>query len=525
LIVDAGYAAQRGAAQELNTSAGSVAQQWATETQIAEKGRLYVVAQDLSDAPSAETSRHAITRLSQLYYAFPSNNHRASLQDALRRVNNELLDEGRRHQTHKCVVLAAAAVQGRRCIIANIGLTAASLVRGSHLGQLTPAHTWEEAYPKGADDEEDLPPARSLGRSSRALADYVSLILPRGSYLLLSTSGVPDGISETEVQEVLANAESAQLAAEKLASIADEHQVCQNCGVAVLSVAGKGGPVSKLPPVALYGLYVAGGAAIVAIGALLLSRPNLGEIGAATRTQAPAHTATIVAQGSPTVAELAPTEKAEPTSAPSLAPPSPALEPATSIAQATRPPTATAAAAATSTPATELANIEKPPWPIAPYQDEPVYQGDNSVLVWQWHRKLGPEEVYAVRIWKDGEKEPESATALVGGREHRFGLPLDQAGKQHWNVAVMGREGGVLRPVSASSETKTFWWMGPRRQDTAQPPTNTPVPPTATPIPPTSTSAPPSATPVPPTNTPIPPTNTPLPPTDTPVPPTPTPLP
>ena len=535
MLLNAGHATHPGAANQQNSSYHSVVQQWVTGAQVAEKGRLYLVATDMSDEPTAETSRHAISRLCQLYYTYPSTSVRESLQNALNRVNREIYEEGERHQSTKCVSLLVAAIQGNRCTLANVGTTRAYLVHKGQLQQITPTRTTAEVCLPEPELVEGEPvsehgqnPVYSLGNSQRMLADFGHLSFAKDDTLLLGTSGLYEALDESQVVQTIAESHSPQEAANQLVGLVSRDESGSATTVVILSATGggaSGGPMSQL---ASWMLWAIGGVAIVSIGAILMalldspSTPKNRPASTPTRTQTTVNrtrTATLPAI-------LRPTSTPEPRQPTTVAPPPTATRVGPAIvATATRPVAATHTPVALITP--EHETLAEAPTLIAPYESEPVYQEENSVLIWQWRRRLGPGEFFAVRIWRDGDPVPGSAQAITGALEYRFGLPLDRTGKQRWNITVVKESASGYVQISESSESRAFWWMGPRPKQptsTPLPPTDTPIPPTDTLIPPTSTLAP-TDTPVPPTDTPVPPTDTPVPPTHTPLPPTPTPLP
>jgi len=514
LILDVGRASYRGRAHEHNGDYYSVAQHWVTDAQLAEKGWLFLLADGIGGEQPGESSRHAVNRLYQLYYTHPSNNIRQSLQHALNRVNNEIYEEAKRHQAKKSVMLLAAVVKGGALYIANSGQVRAYLCHKGRLHQVTPDHPWEEVLPPPRSEEElakaeaegNLPPARSLGSSRRLAVDWARRRFAVGDVLLLCTDGLYQTLSAGEIQQAVAENPKAQAAADRLVGLAGQQESEDDATAVVGSATAKKPGKGVMALLASWLFWVGIGVAIlIAVVGLATWRRSLSISGP---TLSP--TATNTARMSTLPVAVRPTSTPRPT-----ATASPTMEPtATEKPKVIQPqPTATAPLpSATFTPLPVLYNAPKV---IAPYDGEAVYEGENNVLVWQWYRQLGADELFEIRMWREGSEPPARGTTQTPWTEFRFGVPFGRTGKYYWNVMVVRKTVDSSVVVSVSSETHFFWWMGPRPP--ATPPTPTPLPPTNTP--------PPTVTPVPPTNTPLPPTSTPVPPTNTPLPPTPTPLP
>lgn len=519
MIFDVGSASHPGQARTSTTDHCSVAQHWVTDAQLAEKGRLFVVADSLGQDASDVDSRHAVNRLYQLYYTYPSSNVRESLQRAISRVGVELYEESIRHQRPKRVMLVAAVLLGTHAYLINVGQTQAFVYHAEHLTALTPARAWDEIIPSAdlPEAEREKTPAHVLGWSRVALSDSVHRHLALNDILLLCSDGLHQAVSNAETAQLAAQAAHAQELADQLVSLAVQRGATSETPDAATAVAiratakGKGGgPFSLVASWVLWGVL---GVAIVAgvLGLLSLTSPSSRTQPTATLTLSPT---AVRLDSTPTLtlpAILKPTATPPATTTSTRAASTPTKRP-TSRPQ----PTNTASRATPTSSHTPSLALYDAPKVIAPYTDEPVYLDENNSFVWQWFRQLTAEESFEVRIWKEGATPPERGSIRTGAQQQRFWLPGEQTGKYFWDVLVVKTAGAQVQPISLRSEPRSFWWMGPRPAK----PTDTPhsAPPTHTPVPPTNT-------PAPPTDTPVPPTNTPAPPTDTPVPPTPTPLP
>ena len=512
MIFDVGSASHPGQTRTNNSDHCSVAQHWVTNAQLAEKGRLFVVADSLGVEATDVDSRHAVNRLYQLYYTYPSNNVRESLQRAISRVGLELYEESIRHQTQKHVMLLAVAVLGAHAYLANVGQTQAYLHHQGRLTQLAPTRPWDEIIPPGdlAESERERTPARVLGWSRVALSDFVHHHLALNDILILCSDGLHQAVSATEIEQLAARAANAQELADQLTNLATESGAEDAATAVTVRATAKGKGGGPLSMVASWALWSALGVAIVAgvVGLLSLASPSSRSQPTATLPR-PSPTATGVTN----TPSLTLPAILRPTSTPPATATSTRAFTATARPTSASRPTNTPLQATPTSSHTPSLALYDAPRVIAPYTDEPVYQEENNSLVWQWIRPLTAEESFEVRIWKEGTTPPERGSIRTGAQQHRFWLPGEQTGKYFWDVVVVKIAGGQSQPISLRSEPRSFWWMGPRPAQ----PTNTPVPPTSTPRP--------TATPMPPTDTPVPPTDTPAPPTDTPVPPTPTPLP
>lgn len=527
MILDVGHATKLGQEREQGKHYHSVAQHWVTDAQLAERGRLFLIADDLRGPSPDEPSRHAVSRVAQLYYTQPSSDARQGLQQAIRRVNAELYGEGVRHQRRECVALLALAISDAQAVIVSVGNARAYLLRRHRLRPLTPARSLEEMSPAPESQEPDkeTTPAYSLGWSPHPLADMVRQTLSVGDKLLLCTQEVSEAVRDEELCEALETADSAQAAAERLTAIAQERGQTEATAV-VINVVARGAKEGRLPFLASWLFWGIVGVAVAAtvIAFLAWTGTSPPPVVTPSPTLTRPKTASLPAILRPTLT-LPPAElKALLQSPTPTAPPTATSQPRPTN---TRPrPTTTATATATVLPvlypAVEL---------IAPHEGEAIYQGENNRLIWRWSRKLRAGERYEIRLWPDTAAPPSRGTMYTEESQLRFGLPV--AGKYYWDVTVVRQAPEGSMPVSERSETRSFWWMGPRGEQptptiTKAPtettsPTTAAIPPTPT-LPPTDTP-PPTSTPVPPTTTPLPPTDTPLPPTDTPLPPTPTPLP
>ncbi len=518
MILEVGYASHPGQARTNNSDHASVVQHWVTNAQLAEKGKIFVIADSLGKEAEDVDSRHAVNRLCQLYYTYPSGNVRESLQRAIARVGVELYEEGIRHQAEKHVMLLAVVVLGAQVYLANVGQMQGYVYHKGRLTQLTPARPGDEVLPSGEMDEAQRAqtPARALGWSRVALSDLVHHHLALGDVLILCSDGLHQAVSPAEIEQLVSKSTSAQELADQMAQAATDRGAEDAASAVVIRATAKGKEGRPLSMVASWVLWSALGIAILAGLVVLLSLASPSSRSQPTATLPSSPTAVSLAgTPSPTLpAILRPTSTLPPTATntPRSAPTYTKAAPTESSGSPSRPiqtPTR-GAPVATNTLARALFDA---PRVIAPYADEPVYEADNNLLVWQWIRQLTIDESFEIRIWREGSTPPERGSIRTGAQEHRFGMPGGQTGKYLWDVQVVKVQGGQAQPISLRSEPRSFWWMGPRPAQ----PTDTPVPPTNTPVP--------TDTPAPPTDTPVPPTDTPIPPTDTPVPPTPTPLP
>jgi protein phosphatase len=482
LILDVGHAAvisspHAGQAQQPNGDCYSTPPHWVTEAQLAEKGRLFVLADAFTGQEASESCRHAVNRLYQLYYSHPSSDIRRVLQQAIQRINNELYDEARRRQSSKSVMLLAAVLHRSGVHIADVGQVRAYLWHRGYIRQITTDHPAEEALPltndapaageseKGKDSPENRRPMRSLGNSRQVLIDLFWQRFAPGDRLLLCTDGFYQLAQEAEIAQCLQG--KAQDAAERLISLVQDRGNADSASVLLIAARSKEAGSPAIPILASRLFWGVVGVAILAgvvvlgtwLGPLLSPEP--------TPTSSPTATHTLRASTLPAALRPTPT-------------PLPETVTSTPLPTLTAPPTNTPSSpTATSTATAPVRVFEAAPQVIAPYDDEAIYEGDNNRLVWQWHRQLRADEIFEVRIWKEGAEVPARGAIQTSVMEPRFGVPFGQAGKYFWSVAAARRTLSDVELVSAWSEAHFFWWMGPRP---SKPPTPTPVP-TPTPLP------------------------------------------
>jgi eight-cysteine-cluster-containing protein len=167
-----------------------------------------------------------------------------------------------------------------------------------------------------------------------------------------------------------------------------------------------------------------------------------------------------------------PTPTATPTAPVTRTPtvtPGPSLVPtAASRPSAIRTPTTTPTPTptATSTPTTTATPTPRAPVLITP-EDGARLGGESISLRWDWHRELGPDEHFDVRVWKEGAPHRGIAWTEQPWHEVR-GLG---EGKYYWSIVVVRHTG--TRPdgtkeweaVSHESEVRWFAYSPPSASD------------------------------------------------------------
>ena len=263
MILDVGHAAAAwpshlGQAQQSDGNCYSVVPHWVTGAQLAEKGRLFVLASAFDGQEAGESCRHAVNRLYQLYYSHPSSDIRQGLQQAIQRVNNELYDEARRRQSSKSVMMLAAVLYRNGLHIANIGRVRAYLWHKGYLRQLTTDHPVEEVVPTAdcppeageSEKAKNLPenqrPTRSLGNSRQLLIDFSWQRFTLGDKLLLCTDGFYQLAQGDEIAPCLQE-DKVQDAANRLINLVQDRDDANNASVLLIAARSKGTETPAIP--------------------------------------------------------------------------------------------------------------------------------------------------------------------------------------------------------------------------------------------------------------------------------------
>ena len=107
-------------------------------------------------------------------------------------------------------------------------------------------------------------------------------------------------------------------------------------------------------------------------------------------------------------------------------------------AQTTLQPPPTPTPMYTPTPvATPTPELLPPPIPLEP-ENGASFVGGPVVLKWQWDRPRTPDEVFSVRVYREGETKP-CHHAQARDLEYWGDLTYCTAGKHYWGVALARR--------------------------------------------------------------------------------------
>lgn len=113
-------------------------------------------------------------------------------------------------------------------------------------------------------------------------------------------------------------------------------------------------------------------------------------------------------------------------------------------------------AVATAVAATQAAELASAPTLLTPI-DGAVLQHPAAMLNWEWERPLLGDEVYDVRVWKEGEPHYGITWSVQSSFDLTDWLRQQQPGEYFWSIAVIvGRDGQVERNVSAEAPAHRF---------------------------------------------------------------------
>ncbi len=172
-------------------------------------------------------SEAAVTELARAYFATRRRDIGKNLAEALASVNDAVLGAAAdRDLRGASTTVVAAAIEGRRAVIANLGDSRAYLMRGGLLRQLTTDHAG--------------PSARSITRFAGdprgVRPDVFAARLRPGDRLLLCSDGVTIHLSESDIVPLLGRGD-AETAAKRLVRAAVERGGRDNATAVVVVAA------------------------------------------------------------------------------------------------------------------------------------------------------------------------------------------------------------------------------------------------------------------------------------------------
>jgi len=229
--IELGTLSQVGLKRDLNED--SVAFREPNEPrQLAVKGRLYVIADGMGGHPAGSVaSEYAAQRVVEEYYENPHRDIAKALTETVERVNRELHQKATDEEelSGMATTLVAAAVQGNRLYVANVGDSRAYLIHDHTIEQVTEDHSFTaELVRMGRITEEEAishpqrgTVTRSLGLQSTIELDIFQRTIETGDTVVLCTDGLWGWVSNEEI-EATASEEDLEAAARALAYLSRE---------------------------------------------------------------------------------------------------------------------------------------------------------------------------------------------------------------------------------------------------------------------------------------------------------------
>lgn len=220
----------------------------ADETTLFNKGALFLVADGMGGhRAGGVASREAVQRVMKEYYASDDLPPDESLMRAFERANEAVFELAQADEARAGMgtTLVAAAIVGRRLLIANVGDSRGYVLRRRQINQVTVDHSWvEEQVQAGllTREEADIHPHRNLitramGTRPEVAVDLYDMEVREGDILLLCTDGLSGQVSERQIASTVRTLPPPQ-AAEALIDLANEGGGRDNATALIIQVGG-----------------------------------------------------------------------------------------------------------------------------------------------------------------------------------------------------------------------------------------------------------------------------------------------
>lgn len=282
---------------------------------LAQKGQLFIVADGMGGHNAGEVaSQAALSEIQRSYYAAPTNDIPAALQQALSAANQAIYRAahgeapGAAARTGMGTTAAVAVVRDQEVHVANVGDSRVYLVRNGNIAQITEDHSWvEEQVRAGVLTREQARShpqrnviTRALGTGARVEPDLFHGALHEGEVLLLCSDGLTGHVSDAELMDRVSRFPPEQ-AVRRLVDLANQRGGTDNISVIVVRGESPMAPIPALPAAAASGrqrlpILALAVAAFLLIAAGAVAAVLLGRGGPASATP------TVAAQESPVAA-------------------------------------------------------------------------------------------------------------------------------------------------------------------------------------------------------------------------------
>lgn len=210
---------------------------------------LFVVCDGVGGALAGKTaSSLAAEQVAKTFRARAERDLPQRLVAAAEQASAVILDRSLRDPATEgmATTLVAAAFDGAKCDVVNVGDSRAYLISQGRIGKITTDHTLiQDQLTSGIITQEQAANSpyrhvitRSLGRQSTNVgAETYTVALHGGEVFVLCSDGLTDMVSEAEIRDVAGN-RAPEVAAQALVNLANAHGGHDNVTVIVVRVGG-----------------------------------------------------------------------------------------------------------------------------------------------------------------------------------------------------------------------------------------------------------------------------------------------
>jgi protein phosphatase len=223
---------------------------------LAERGRLYLVADGMGGHVAGEVASERVVRTVRVsYYESQAPTVRQALAEAIRQVDAALYEDTSEEESRKkmATTLVGAVVLGRQLHVANIGDSRAYLLHGDTIRRLTEDHSFvSELIQRGRISEEEAAnhPRRNvvtrvLGTQPTVEADFYEEAIQPGDTVILCSDGLWREVSEEEMAHMAIRPLHPQEMASESVALANRRGGPDNITVIILRI-GEPSPLAHL---------------------------------------------------------------------------------------------------------------------------------------------------------------------------------------------------------------------------------------------------------------------------------------
>jgi len=246
-ILDVAGLSDQGVKRDHNEDNWSAPHADLTASQLATKGRLYIVADGVGGHQAGDVaSKMAVNLIQQYYYTDPSLDLRSSLAAAIQAASEQIDKEAaaRAERRGMSTTVTAVVLRGNELTVANVGDSRTYLVRKEHVRQITADHSWVEEQVRSGiitRDEAERHPhrniiTRSLGSNRQLDIDiFVEQIEP-GDSILLCSDGLSNMVTDQEIGTIVSQGWIAEAAVNELVAMTNRRGAPDNVTAVLINV-------------------------------------------------------------------------------------------------------------------------------------------------------------------------------------------------------------------------------------------------------------------------------------------------